>query len=221
MNIFEELRVFDDSEPRSAALNMAVDEALLEIAVSPTLRVYRWRGPALSFGYLGSYADVADQRDSREIVRRWTGGGIVPHGDDLTYSVVIPASHPFFARSSLAIYSDLHDAIRRALEVNGIGAMLATSVSPRVSENCFVNAVRSDVISEGRKIAGAAHRRSRAGLLHQGSIQRAELPRRFIDDFARILCDRFEPGDLSQELIDRATLIAQAKYGTTEWLMRR
>jgi lipoyl(octanoyl) transferase len=219
--MLDELHVCDDGEPRAAALNMAVDEALLETAASPTLRFYRWRGLALSFGYFGSYADVAEQRGDREIVRRWTGGGVVPHGADLTYSVIIPASHPFFARSSLAIYSDLHDAIREALKANGIDATLANSVSPKVSENCFANAVRADVISEGRKIAGAAHRRSRAGLLHQGSIQNAKLPHRFIDDFARILCDRFEHRALSQKLIDRATTIAQAKYGTIEWLMRR
>ena len=219
--MLDELHVHDDSEPRSAALNMAVDEALLETAASPTLRFYRWLGPALSFGYFGSYADVADQRNDREIVRRWTGGGVVPHGDDLTYSVIIPASHPFFARSSLEIYSDLHDAIREALKANGIDATLANSVSQKVSENCFSNAVRADVISEGRKIAGAAHRRSRAGLLHQGSIQNAKLPQGFIKDFARTICDRFEHRALSQELIDRATTIGQAKYGTTEWLMRR
>lgn len=221
MHILDELHVHDDGKPRSAALNMAVDEALLETAASPTLRFYRWEGLALSFGYFGSYADVANQRGDREIVRRWTGGGVVPHGDDLTYSVIIPASHPFFARSSLAIYSDLHDAIREALKANGIEATLAHSVSPRVSENCFANAMRADVISEGRKIAGAAHRRSRAGLLHQGSIQNAKLPHRFSNDFARALCDRFECKALSQNLIDRATTIAQAKYGTIEWLMRR
>ena len=219
--MLDELRVYVDSEPRSAPLNMAVDEALLETAACPILRFYCWRGPALSFGYFGSYADVADQREHREIVRRWTGGGIVPHGDDLTYSVIIPASHPFFARSSLAIYSDIHDAIRKALQANGIDATLANSVSPRVSEDCFANAVRADVMSEGRKIAGAAHRRSRAGLLHQGSIQRPKLPRRFLDDFARALCDRFEHRALSKEILDRATTIAQEKYGTDEWLMRR
>jgi lipoate-protein ligase A len=153
--MLDELHVYDDSEPRSAPLNMALDEALLESAASPTLRFYRWRGLALSFGYFGAYADVADQRSDREIVRRWTGGGVVPHGDDLTYSVIMPTSHPFFARSSLAIYSALHDAIREALKENGIEATLANSVSPRVSEDCFANAVRADVISEGRKIAGA------------------------------------------------------------------
>jgi lipoate-protein ligase A len=219
--MLDTLHVHDDSELRSAALNMAIDEALLETAASPTLRFYRWRGPALSFGYFGSYADVADQRSEREIVRRWTGGGVVPHGADLTYSVIIPASHPFFARSSLAIYSDLHDAIREALNENGITATLANAVSPKISEECFANAVRADVISQGQKIAGAAHRRSRAGLLHQGSIQKAKLPDRFRNDLARAICDRFEGKALSRELIDRAATIAEAKYGTIEWLMRR
>jgi lipoyl(octanoyl) transferase len=221
MSMFGALEVYQDDIPRSAPMNMAVDEALLGSAAFPTLRFYRWREPALSFGYFGSYAEVADQRSEREIVRRWTGGGVVPHGADLTYSVIIPASHPFFARSSLAIYSGLHDAIREALNENGIAATLANAVSPKISEECFANAVRADVISQGQKIAGAAHRRSRAGLLHQGSIQRAKLPDRFRNDLARALCDRFECKALSQELIDRAATIAEAKYGTIEWLMRR
>jgi lipoyl(octanoyl) transferase len=221
VSILDELHLYDDSEPRYAALNMAVDEALLETATSPGLRFYRWRCPALSFGYFGSYADVADQRRDREIVRRWTGGGIVPHGDDLTYSIIIPARHPFFARSSLAIYAGVHNAIREALKKNGIEAMLAKSISQKVSEDCFANAVRADVISEGRKIAGAAHRRSRFGLLHQGSIQKKNLPRRFNDDLAHRLCNRFERKTVPVDLVDRAKTIAQLKYGTTEWLMRR
>jgi lipoyl(octanoyl) transferase len=216
-----ELHVYDDSESRSAPLNMAVDEALLDTAASPILRFYCWRGPALSFGYFGSYAEVASQRADREIVRRWTGGGVVPHGDDLTYSVIIPASDRSFARPSLAIYSDLHDALRQALIANGVEATLAGTVAPKVSEHCFANAVRSDVLSNGRKIAGAAHRRSRAGLLHQGSIQLPGLPAKFRDDFAGTLCGRFERKTLAPELVTRADAIAQAKYATAEWLMRR
>jgi len=219
--MLDRLEVYDDTTPRAAALNMAVDEALLEAATSPVLRFYRWGCPSLSFGYFGSFADVSAQRAQREIVRRWTGGGVVPHGEDLTYSVVIPAGHPFFARSSLEIYSALHEAIRRALTANGVEATLANSVAPKVSEHCFANAVRADVLSDGRKIAGAAHRRSRAGLLHQGSIQLPRLPAKFIDDFAGTLCDRFERRTLSPELIGRAGAIAQLKYGTVAWLTRR
>jgi lipoate-protein ligase A len=221
MSMFEALEVYSDDTPRSAPMNMAADEALLETVSNPTLRFYRWRGPALSFGYFGAYADVEDQRESREIVRRWTGGGVVPHGEDLTYSVIIPARHSFFSRSSLEIYSELHDAIRQALIANGVEATLAGAVAPKVSEHCFANAVRSDVLSDGRKIAGAAHRRSRAGLLHQGSIQLAGLPAKFREDFAETLCDRFERKILTPALIARANAIAQTKYATAEWLMRR
>jgi lipoate-protein ligase A len=219
--MLDELHVYDDFEPKSAALNMAVDEALLENAAAPILRFYRWRSPSLSFGYFGRYAEVANQSSHREIIRRWTGGGIVPHGDDLTYSVIVPASASFFARSSLEIYAEVHESIRRALEANGVKAILANSAAPKVSENCFANAVRADVLSDGRKIAGAAHRRSRTGLLHQGSIQHGNLPNRFRDDFARILCAGFEPRTLAPELLERATIIANDKYGTIEWLKRR
>jgi lipoate-protein ligase A len=215
------LHLYDDVETRSAALNMAVDEALLGRAVAPILRFYRWRRPSLSFGYFGRYAEVAIEASQREIVRRWTGGGIVPHGGDLTYSIVIPASHPWFARSSLEIYAALHEAMRTALEANGVVATLANAVDPRISEACFVNAVRADVISNGQKIAGAAHRRTRTGLLHQGSIQRGDLPSRFRDDFARVLWERFERKTFPPEVSERANTIAEAKYATSEWLRRR
>lgn len=219
--MLDELHVYDDVEPRSAALNMAVDEALLENASAPLLRFYRWRRPSLSFGYFGHYAEVANQSSRREIVRRWTGGGIVPHGNDLTYSVIIPATDPFFAHSSLEIYAKVHDSIRLALQANGVEANLAGSAAPKISEACFANAVRADVLSQGRKIAGAAHRRTRAGLLHQGSIQRSDLPGGFRDDLARILCERSERETISPEVLARACRIAEAKYSAVEWLKRR
>ncbi|HEX8897859.1 MAG TPA: hypothetical protein VF751_04115 [Chthoniobacterales bacterium] len=215
------LHVYVDPEPKAAALNMAIDEALLADASVPVLRFYRWRQPSLSFGYFGRYAEVAAESGHREIVRRWTGGGIVPHGDDLTYSVIIPAPHALFERSSPEIYHVIHEAIQRALNANGIAAYLVSEPAPKISEACFANAVRADVMSAGRKIAGAAHRRTRAGLLHQGSIQQRDLPDRFRTDLARILCERNEGKALPPEVIERAGQIAEAKYGTAGWLKRR
>jgi lipoate-protein ligase A len=215
------LHVYDDLDPKSAALNMAVDEALLANASVPILRFYRWRRPALSFGYFGRYVDVADESERREIVRRWTGGGIVPHGDDLTYSVIIPSSHAWFERSSPEIYCALHEAIRDALNKNGIAANLLVQPAPKISEACFANAVRADIMTGDRKIAGAAHRRSRTGLLHQGSIQQNDLPERFRSDLAQALCERYEIKNLSSELLEGAAHIAETKYGTDEWLKRR
>lgn len=219
--MLDQLQVHDDLEPKPAALNMAVDEALLENARAPLLRFYRWSQPSISFGYFGRYAEAAAQSNGCEIVRRWTGGGIVRHGADLTYSVIIPRDHSFCARSSPEIYAALHDAIRRVMALNNIEATLAEQPALKISENCFANAVRADVISDGHKVAGAAHRRSRAGLLHQGSIQRNDLLDRFRTDFAWILCDRFESEALPREILARAAVIAETKYATTEWLKRR
>lgn len=219
--MFEALHVYDDHSAQSAALNMAIDETLLAEAAVPILRFYRWRRPSLSFGYFGRYAEAANEAGERELVRRWTGGGIVPHGADVTYSAIIPAAHPLFEKASPEIYSAVHGAIRQALESNGVSATLAGSAVPKISENCFANAVRSDVMSAGRKIAGAAHRRTRNGLLHQGSIQQPDLPDRFKEDLARTFCGQFERKTISASILDRARRVADAKYATSEWLMRR
>ena len=215
------LQLFDDSAPHPAALNMAIDEALLETAAVPVVRFYRWERPALSFGYFGRYAEVAPESDRRAIVRRWTGGGIVPHGEDMTYSLIIPASDPAFEKSSPEIYREVHEAVRRALEIHAIVTILADGAAPKISDHCFANAVRADVVSDGHKIAGAAHRRSRKGLLHQGSIQRANLPPEFRRDLARLLCEKFEQATFSGDLFERARVISDAKYSTDEWLLRR
>ena len=56
--MLDALHVYDDLDPKAAALNMAVDEALLETAGAPILRFYRWRRPSLSFGYFGRQGAV-------------------------------------------------------------------------------------------------------------------------------------------------------------------
>ncbi|HEX8076610.1 MAG TPA: orotidine-5'-phosphate decarboxylase, partial [Chthoniobacterales bacterium] len=60
------LHVYDDLEPKPAALNMAVDEALVAAASVPVLRFYRWRRPSISFGYFGRYAEAASEARERE-----------------------------------------------------------------------------------------------------------------------------------------------------------
>src|SRR5437763_9002711 len=124
-SLFADLTIYHDEGRHSAAINMAIDEALLETAVVPTIRFYRWRSPALSFGYFGKFSDVAIYAAERDVVRRWTGGGIVFHGDDLTYAIIIPRSDPLFGHSATAIYSAVHLAVKRALVGNGIEATLA------------------------------------------------------------------------------------------------
>ena len=220
-SLFASLEVYHDIVSRSAALNMAMDEALLETAEIPTIRFYQWDHSALSFGYFGKFADVAAHSKERDIVRRWTGGGIVFHGDDLTYSIVIPAADPAFSKSSISIYEKIHDAIRAAFAANGRSVELAINSAPKISDSCFANAVRADVLSNGRKIAGAAQRRTRGGLLQQGSIQGVDLAKNFADQFANELCLECYRKTLYENVISRAHEIADRKYGTGAWLHKR
>ena len=104
---------------------MSIDEALLETARIPTIRFFRWRSPALSFGYFGKFSDVEIYATDRDLVRRWTGGGIVFHGDDLTYSIVIPATDPAFDESSIAIYEKIHPGLAYALNESWQRAVVA------------------------------------------------------------------------------------------------
>ena len=226
---FAALTVYRDTTPRSAATNMAIDEAVLETAVVPSIRFYRWCSPALSFGYFGRFSDVAIYAAERDLVRRWTGGGIVLHGDDLTYSVMIPASDPAFSESSIWIYEKIHRALADALNRVGERAVLAGSArcADRTSQhgvatsNCFTNPVRADVMMDGRKIAGAAQRRTRRGLLQQGSIQGFLMKTDLAQNFPQALSANCGEFQMNEEIFQRAGELAQQKYGTDSWLRRR
>ena len=219
--LFAALDVYHDTTPRSAALNMAIDEALLEQASSPSIRFYRWDHPALSFGYFGKFADVVSYAAQRDLVRRWTGGGIVFHGDDLTYSIVVPATSGFFSTSSNSIYAAIHSALCDALKANGAAAALAPDNSSKISDACFANPILADVMVNGLKVAGAAQRRARLGLLQQGSIRDVDLRNGLADQFATELSEMRNQRSLDKVLIRHAHKIAEQKYGTTSWLQRR
>jgi lipoate-protein ligase A len=200
---------------------MAIDEVLLGTARSTTLRFYRWNAPSASFGYFVKFADAREIAQHRATVRRWTGGGVVPHGEDLTYSIMIASTDNVFASSAKMIYQRVHLAVSQALRKIGIEAAIIETWSPKISEACFANPVVSDVIENGRKIAGAAQRRTRNGLLHQGSIQSANLDERFRTAFAALLSTHITPGTIEAVVLDAAEELAAEKYATALWLHRR
>jgi len=236
MRIFAALEVYHDHTPHSAAMNMAIDEALLEYATIPLIRFYRWQSPALSFGYFGRFTDVARYQCERDLVRRWTGGGIVFHGEDLTYSLAIPTSDTAFAELSISIYENVHRALCDALSETGQHAVVVTgvvdpgpgstpvAVRTGISDagySCFANPVRADVMIDGRKIAGAAQRRTCCGLLQQGSIQGIELGNSLTEQFAQALSTNCRERKVDEQILNRARELAEQKYGTESWLRKR
>jgi lipoate-protein ligase A len=73
----------------------------------------------------------------------------------------------------------------------------------------------------GEKIAGAAIRRNRKGLLLQGSIQRLKLPSQFDGMLADSLSEQVAPAVVSDLSMQHAAQIAKEKYGAAEWNCRR
>jgi len=215
---FEKLLFIHENEPKTAAENMAIDEALLWTADCPVFRSYNWVRPSVSFGYFTPWKAVVSRYAEWDLVRRWTGGGIVEHGEDFTYSLVFPAERGF--RTTAELYRTVHLAIENLLQRDGCAVEMALIPDPVQSDACFEKAVEFDLKLQGQKIAGAAIRRNRKGLLLQGSIQRLKVPGYFGAMLVNALGEQVEIYDLSDALMEKAVRIAKEKYGAAEWNRR-
>jgi len=239
--LFEKIVEIIDPHPHDAALNMAVDEALLQTASAPLLRVYRWSRPAISFGYFGSFAAAAQAWPGREMVRRWTGGGEVAHGEDVTYTLVVPQGTPFLEHSARDSYRLIHERIAgylsRAGRAVGVAAPSsgelsassgkdsvsngkASQSSGKVSAACFENPVAFDLLADGMKVAGAAQRRGQRGLLHQGSIRVPGMAPGFSEGLAGVFAPEVAARELSAGELETAQVLAAQKYATDAWLRK-
>jgi lipoate-protein ligase A len=198
-----------ESPPADAATNMAVDEVLLRTAAQrarPLLRIYAWTKPAISIGYFQQFP-----RTDREVVRRPTGGGLVYHGEDTTFTVVAPPGHPLHRMRTADAYRTIHEAIARLT-----GAELQPTGTAHGQYECFQKPVAGDVMAAGRKLAGGAQRRNRDGLLHQGSIA----ARVSGQQLCRAFGVEFRPYSLTAEELTMVTWLADGKYRTEAWNRR-
>jgi lipoyl(octanoyl) transferase len=206
-----------ESPPASAAMNMAVDEALLRHAAErahPLLRLYSWEQPAVSFGYFQRFP--THLTGPYVIVRRPTGGGIVYHVRDTTYTVVVPPGHALYTMSTGEAYRVLHQAVAGALAFNSKIAG-EEIVAPRGQYECFQNPVQGDVVADGEKLAGGAQRRGKWGMLHQGSIATQVAGMQLQEAFRRTFGIAFQPYALSTAEHELAGQLAAEKYATAAW----
>jgi lipoate-protein ligase A len=171
MAVFEKLLLWLDPRRRPGPEAMAVDEWLVETARLPVLRVYGWQGNWGSMGYFGKFSAAREALPGIAWVRRWTGGGFVDHRADWTYTLVVPAAENLCQQRGAVSYRLLHAALARALQDEGIDARLSAGDQQTGAALCFRNPVGHDLVDgAGRKLAGAGQRRTRSGLLHQGSL---------------------------------------------------
>jgi lipoate-protein ligase A len=214
------LELLEDCTPRTACLQMALDEALLASITTPLLRVYRWKDPCLTLGYFERFGPVSAAFPSHEITRRWTGGGTVSHGSDWPYSLLVPASHPFARKAARESYFVIHSALARCLASINPPIHLASSDRTKTSSDCFENPVQHDLLQQGQKIAGAGQRRTQSGLLHQGSVQLDASQHPSAQTLASHLAAGVRPFAIRNETLHQAEQICRARYGNAAWITK-
>ena len=193
----------------NAAMNMAVDEAILLAQAeqpNPTLRFYGWTQPAFSFGYFQDIAAEVDidacRADGIELVKRMTGGGTVVHGWELTYTLILPRTDGEISVANA--YQRIGQSLTQAFQKLGIPAQCYTGCpdTSHADQNiCLTNPAAHDVMSDNnRKLAGISVRRNRHGIMFQGYIS-LDIPP------PEILTRVSETPDIQQMLREKSTAI--------------
>ena len=180
----------------NAFFNMAVDEAVLcavtHGSVPPTLRIYGWTPPAVSFGYAQRIAREVDIDRCRAlgiaVVRRPTGGRAVLHWNELTYSVLCPGNDPRLGGGILESYRKISTGLVAGLAHLGAHARFESrrrpAPSPRgetVTLPCFSTTAQFEVTLQGKKLIGSAQRRIGPMLLQHGSLLIGPEHKRIVD----------------------------------------
>jgi lipoate-protein ligase A len=175
---------FIDTGDLGGAANMAVDEALLACfdpeTSRPVFRLYGWDPPALSLGRFQKACEVLDRQKCAAAgiipVRRITGGGVIYHADEITYSLVCAPRHVPPASSIKESFRVLTSFLIRFYEGLGLVPSYAAEFRPILpglgerSAYCFAGKETYDILIEGKKIGGNAQRRKKNVIFQHGSI---------------------------------------------------
>ena len=177
---------FINTGSKNPYFNMAMDEALLNFVsrgeIDPVIRFYTWNPATLSIGYFQRLQKEIDIDKVKEkgygLVRRQTGGRGVLHDKELTYSVIVPESHPNMPSTVTEAYKIISQGLLEGFKNLGFETYFAIPRSkeerdklkqPR-SSVCFDAPSWYELVVEGRKIAGSAQTRQKGVILQHGSI---------------------------------------------------
>jgi lipoate-protein ligase A len=207
---------------------MALDEALLEWTLatgSAAIRFYHWEHPVRTFGYFTRPVGSGNEGTIESPVRRFTGGGLVEHGEDLTFALAIPPRTGLALADTSTRYRSIHEALAGALLEAGVPVIPVSPDSAPSQGPCFANPVPWDLIDpvSGAKLAGGAQRRSRGAVLHQGSVRLPADLRApealWINGFLHRLAATVRPLDEAgcEHLLSQREGLVATRYGNPLW----
>lgn len=163
------------SDPETVSHQMQTDWTLFNQLESetlpPTLRLYTWSQPGQTCGYVQH-----DLSHPPSMVRRPTGGGIVFHDTtEVAYCLATPY-HDRFPRRLMDGYYYVAHYIVEAL--HALGFPVSIKATPVLGLHrtsrlyCFDQTESHEItLNENIKVVGIAQRRTRKGILQQGTIK--------------------------------------------------
>ena len=168
-----------DDTPLDGSWNMAVDDYLFQSLtdeLQTSLRFYSWKNPTVSLGYSQKVLEVADvefcQKNGIDIVRRMTGGKLVLHHKEVTYSLTSSDTEIFTSNLNDS-YRLISEALMKGLKMMGLAPALASPAPQeyvRGNLPCFSYPSRNEVEVLGKKIIGSAQKRVGTKFIQHGSI---------------------------------------------------
>ncbi len=174
---------FRDDAAAIGKLNMQRDCDLLfsaeQEAGSGFFRTYTWTQPTLTYGYSQAIDSILLKTDymGYDRVQRPTGGGIVVHQPgEWTYALALSRTFLGCPLGMMSSFLWITQHFLRAFEQQGVflqfGKLSTKDLYERRSETrCFVYPAKYELTHQGKKVLGAAQKRTREGLLQQGTIQ--------------------------------------------------
>jgi len=175
-----------ETNAKESESTMRFDEKLLEnLSQNPRnlLHFYDWEQDSATYGCLVNPADYLNlegvQKRNMALGKRPTGGGIVFHMWDMAFSALVPANSALFSENTLENYAVINRAVLSAVKEflnESEPEITPTDFNPSDASCmrfCMAQPTKYDVILNGRKVAGAAQRKTKHGFLHQGTISLA------------------------------------------------
>ena len=160
----------------SAKINMAIDKALTisyEKDDIPILRFYTWEN---SFT-VGLGQDLEHYSDLKEIYKdncskRITGGGVLFHGHDISYSLILSNSElgNLNVKQSYEKICQFLLEFYKQLGLNPSFVKDSEYIKLKKNEFCQVGFEAYDIIVDGNKIGGNAQKRNKKLIFQHGSI---------------------------------------------------
>jgi len=173
-----------DTPPSSAKENMKRDEELLRSikpSSAPLLYFHTWQGKAATYGYFTRperlFQKKAMDEKRFDLGKRPTGGGVIFHHTTLSFALFIPAGHPYYTTNTLENYACVNRHVIEAVSKHignekEVGLLKQAPGEERSAAKnfCMAHPTKYDVFFAGKKVGGAAQRRTKNGLLHHGVI---------------------------------------------------